>query len=86
MKGKSIYVLQINHVFDYDVLKNDCEVFENIDDAKQELKKIVGNERKYIERDEWVIETDTDLDFEAYLDGEYSSNHLVVSIDEKIVK
>lgn len=86
MKGKVVYVLNIDQVFDFQTLKNDIEVFESLEDAKEEFNKFVETERKNAEKDDWVIETDTELDFEAYEDGEYASNHSVASIEEKTIR
>lgn len=86
MKGKSIYVLNINQVYDCESLKNDIEVFAKLEDAKKEFNKFVKEERKNAKNDDWVIETDTEFEFEAYEDGEYSTNHSVASIEEKTIR
>lgn len=80
-----VYVLTIRQVLDYDILQDSCEVFAKLEDAKKEFNKFLDKERANIEKDDWLIETDTELDFEAYLDGEYTANHTKVSIEEKEV-
>ena len=86
MKGKVVYTLKIHQVCDYDELKNSVEVFEKLEDAQKEFNEFIKDEKQYVDKDNWVIETDTDMDFEAYRYGEYTSNHVIVSIEEQIIK
>lgn len=81
MKGNFVYVVHIRQVCDFEFLRDDCEVFASLEDAQKMFKSFVEDERKYVERDEWEIESDDDTTFEAFVDGEYSSNHTYASIE-----
>lgn len=86
MKGKIVYTLKIHEVSDYEELNNRVEVFEKLDDAEKALKEFVDDNKQYVEKNDWYVNINTDMDFEAYLDGEYLGNHIVVSIEEQIIK
>lgn len=85
MKGKTVFVLMVRQVYDGELLRNDCRVFADLDDAKQSMKKFVDDEKHYVKRDEWLVVTDDDILFEAYLEGDYNSNHTEAVITEKEV-
>jgi hypothetical protein len=86
MRGKKVYVLQIEQVVDYVILQNDCDLYEHLDDAKQALKSFVDDEMQYVKRDGWEIDSNDDMSFCAYLEGEYPINHVEAVIKEEIIQ
>ena len=85
MKGTIVYLLKIEEIYDYEKF-NEEEVYSSLEEAKKEFDRLAYNARKEAEKDEWIIETDDSMAFTAYLDGEYSCNHVEISIDKKVIK
>lgn len=82
MKGKFIHIVHTNIVIEYESYDYEMKAFQNPEDAKKYFNEIVTKEKKDIKgKEEWVIDEDSETSFEAYIDGEYSSDHIVVSLD-----
>ena len=76
-----LYTLELGH--DYEEMKQGSYgVFGTLGKAKEEFDRIVGNVRKEDEDEDYFVETDTDLRYEAYEDGYASRNHSYVWIEE----
>ena len=85
MKGKKIFVLIQDSIYDCDV-NNIVEVYSSFESAKKDFDKLVSNARKEAENNDWLIETDEDMSFCAYEDGEYVYFHTDISIKEQEIK
>lgn len=74
---KKATILFIEQFDDGEELRKDISLYENEADAVKALKDFVDDERGYIKEnhEEWVIEKDTEMEFEAYSDGYYSTDH-----------
>jgi hypothetical protein len=81
MKGKEVYVVLVDDVYDY-ANHVSCEVFASKADAKKELERLklsALNDCKGLVFEEWEDE------FSYYIDGDYTSNHYDVSIVTKTI-
>ena len=85
MKGKKIFVLIQDSIYDCDE-DNRVEVYSSFESAKKEFDKLVSNARKEAKKDDWLIETDEDMSFCAYQDGDYVYYHTIINIEEQEIK
>ena len=90
--GQKVFVVHIEQIDDYEVLRNDVTLFANEDDAKEYAKDFIDAERdalsNEIEDGYWIEEDnfDSDMSWECYADGEWSTNRTEVSITEQEIK
>lgn len=75
----TVYVIIKDTRYDYEG-ENDVQVFSSLEKAKKELQVMVKQYRKDAQNDEWVIETDDEMSFEAYEDGYECQNHYFFNI------
>lgn len=87
-----VYVLSADQAVNWELVRpyGFPMVFANLEDAKREFKKYVDEEKEYFKEHphdsiEWVTEKDTDMEYEAYEDGNYDVNHTYIVIEEKEV-
>ena len=81
MKENFIHIVHTNIVIDYESYDHEMKAFKNLEDAKKYFNELVTKEKKEIKGKDWVIDEDSEILFEAYIDGEYPSDHIVVSLD-----
>lgn len=61
-----------------------CDVYTTKEKAKAKLKEWVDvKERDYAKEHGWTIYEDTDLCFDAGLNGKYCMNNVCISVEEK---
>lgn len=73
---KKVYLVTVDQAYKGDILGNGYpRAFDSLEKAKAEFKRFVDDDKEYCNRDQWNIETDTDIDFEAYEEGCYTMNH-----------
>ena len=83
---KKIFLV-INHaVCDLEDYGISTIVFEEEEDAKKFFNEQVEGEKDAIEGLDWVISSDTDTEFEAYEDGDYTRNHTMCEIRELVIE
>jgi len=81
MKGKNIFIVQTDFLNDGENCSYQLEAFQDKEDAQKYFNELVTKEKKDIEdREDWVIDEDSETLFEAYEDGYYSENHSVISL------
>ena len=79
-----VYVVLARWCVEFENATCICGVYTNEEKAKAKLKERVDvEERDYAEEHGWTIYEDTDLCFDAGLDGEYCMNNICVSIEEE---
>lgn len=82
MKEK-VFVIVDEWCIDYEGGVQIVGTFKDEEKAKDVFKDYVGSCARVDSVDHnFSIETDTDTEFTAYLDGEYSCNHISVTIRE----
>ena len=69
-----IYLVRALQISDFEVLRNDCEVFTDKEKAETFFNEIVNKERAYAEENEWEISEDTETYFECGADGRFGEN------------
>lgn len=80
MKGNFIHIVHTNIIVDCESYDHEMKAFQDEEDAQKYFNEIVAKEKKEI-NENWVIDDDLSTSFEAYIEGEYSRNHIVVSLD-----
>ena len=82
MKGKNIFIVQTDFLNDGENCSYQLEAFQDKEDAQKYFNELVTKEKKDIkDREDWVVDEDSETSFEAYEDGYYSDNHSVVSLE-----
>ena len=56
--------------------------YKTIESAKAALKEAVKESKPMDKQNDFEVETDTDTEYEAYLDGYYIDNHSHIYIEE----
>ena len=69
------YVVDLNTEFK-------VNAFKTMEGAKKAFNDAVSESKPTDEENGFEVETDTDTDYEAYIDGEYIDNHSHVYIKE----
>lgn len=81
MKGKNIFIVQTDFLNDGENCSYQLEAFQDKEDAQKYFNELVTKEKEDIkDREDWVVDEDSDTLFEAYEDGYYSDNHSVISL------
>ena len=81
MKGKNIFIVQTDFLNDGENCSYQLEAFQDKEDAQKYFNELVAKEKKDIkDREDWVVDEDSETLFEAYEDGYYSDNHSVISL------
>lgn len=76
-----IYTLIQHIVEDGEELTLKVTPYTSLEEAKNNLKEIVENdERPNSYKKGWLIDTDNDVDFLAYEEGYYATNHSMITI------
>lgn len=83
---KKIYLVVSHAVCDLEDYGVGTISFEKEDDAKKYFNEQVAYEKDAIEGFDWVISQDTNTEFEAYEDGDYTRNHTMCEIRELIIE
>lgn len=83
MNIEKIYIVVVHQVDDFAELVLSTKPFLSSDKAKEYFNSIVEDERNYVNKKDWEIETDTDTCFCAFEDGKYSENHSFVELREE---
>ena len=83
---KSVFVVTIAQVDDYEDLGVRTEVFANYEDAVTYLKEWRDDEIQYVSGDDWVIENDNADIFTACLVGDWARSHSEGYIEEKEIR
>ena len=60
--------------------ENDVVPFKTMEEAKSHFNKAVRQYKKDAENDDWTIDCDTDMSFEAYEEGYECQNHYYFNI------
>lgn len=79
---KTISIIKIHEVKDYETLNNQVLAFEDNENAKKEYNKILlqAKEMYADEMEEWECEESL-TDFTIYPNGYYSKDHLDISLE-----
>lgn len=85
MKGKKVFVLIQNSIYECDE-DNRVEVYDSFEEAKKEFDRLVSNAKQEAKKDNWLIETDKNIEFCAYKDGEYVYYHTNIRIEKQEIK
>lgn len=80
---EKIYIVVVHQVDNFVELALSTKPFSSIDKAKEYFNSIVEDERNYVNKKGWEIETDTDTYFCAFEDGRYAENHSFVELREE---
>lgn len=81
MKGKNIFIVQTDFLNDGENCSYQLQAFQDKEDAQKYFNELVTKEKEDIkDREDWVVDEDSDTLFEAYEDGYYSDNHSVISL------
>ena len=81
MKGKNIFIVQTDFLNDGENCSYQLEAFQEKEDAQKYFNELVTKEKEDIkDREDWVVDEDSETSFEAYEDGYYSDNHSVISL------
>ena len=80
---EKIYIVVVHQVDNFAELALSTKPFSSIDKAKEYFNSIVEDERNYVNKKGWEIETDTDTCFCAFEDGRYAKNHSFVELREE---
>lgn len=83
---KKIYLVVCHAVCDLQDYGVGTIAFEKEEDAKEYFKDQVEGEKDAIKGLDWIISLDTDTEFEAYEDGDYTRNHTMCEIREMIIE
>lgn len=79
-----VYALLIERAIDMEYYNPEIPIISaSLDEVMEHFHKIVDEERKLAKRDEWEIEADDDGYFEAYEEGYYYQNHVVILVIER---
>lgn len=82
---KKIYLVVNHAVCDLEDYGVGTIAFEKEKDAKNYFNEQVEYEKNEIDGLNWIISTDSDTEFEAYEDGNYTRNHTMCEIRELII-
>ena len=86
MTMKKIFLV-INHaVCDLEDYGVGTIAFEKEEDAKKYFNEQVAYEKDAIDGLDWIISSDTDTEFEAYEDGDYTRNHTMCEIRGLVIE
>jgi hypothetical protein len=81
MKGKNIFIVQTDFLCEGDDCSYGIQAYQEKEDAQKYFNELVTKEKEDIkDKEDWVIDEDSDTLFEAYEDGYYSDNHSVISL------
>ena len=82
---KKIYLVLNHAVCDLEDYGIGTIAFEKEEDAKKFFTEQVEGEKDAIKDLDWVISQDTDTEFEAYENGNYTRNHTMCEIRELVI-
>ena len=81
MRGKNIFIIQTDFLNDGENCSYQLQAYQEKEDAQKYFNELVTKEKKDIkDREDWVVDEDSETSFEAYEDGYYSDNHSVISL------
>ena len=81
MRGKNIFIVQTDFLNDGENCSYQLQAFQDKKDAQKYFNELVTKEKEDIkDREDWVVDEDSETSFEAYEDGYYSDNHSVISL------
>lgn len=81
MKGKNIFIVQTDFLNDGENCSYQLQAYQEKEDAQKYFNELVTKEKEDIkDREDWVVDEDSETSFEAYEDGYYSDNHSVISL------
>jgi hypothetical protein len=78
MKGKEVYVVIVDDVYDYEAFGIRSFVYEHEADAKAKVAELKAS--AISSEMEWYVLDESDFGFSYYEDGKYTCNHYDVSI------
>lgn len=76
------YVLVLDWATNYEEDVNIIGVFHTLEDAERLYKETLSNERKLAEEKGYEVETDDNVCFTAYEEGNYMTEHTRLYIQE----
>lgn len=80
-----VYLLIQDYVTDLNI-EFKVDAYKTMDSAKAALKEAVKESKPIDKFNDFEVETNTDTEYEAYVDGEYVDNHSHIYIEEVEVK
>lgn len=83
---KKIYLVVSHAVCDLEDYDVGTIAFEKEDDAKKYFDEQVEMEKAEIDGEGWIISSNTDTEFEAYEEGDYTRNHTMCEIRELVIE
>lgn len=83
---KKIYLVVNHAVCDLEDYGVGTIAFEKEDDAKKYFDEQVEMEKAEIDGEGWIISSNTDTEFEAYEEGDYTRNHTMCEIRELVIE
>lgn len=82
MEQNKHYIIVLDWASDDDANTCILGVRHSLEEALEVFKEHVEEEREFANDRNWCVETDTDLEFSAYEDGYYVSEHTRIHIVE----
>lgn len=83
---KKIYLVVSHAVCDLEDYGVGTIAFEKEEDAKKYFDEQVEMEKAEIDGEGWIVSSDTDTEFEAYEEGDYTRNHTMCEIRELVIE
>ena len=77
------YVLTVDYATDGDAGSDVLGIFHSPEAAKTEYDKQVATERENAENNNWTVEVDEDVLFEAHAEGDHANNHVCLYVQEE---
>ena len=81
MKGENIFIVRTEFVCDGDDCCCGIQAFQEREDAQKCFNGFVEREKKELKnKEDWVVDEDSNTSFEAYEDGYYADNHSIIRL------
>jgi len=82
---QKVWVLHRECVIDYELSSREIKIFRSEEAARKEFKEKAKHDRKYCCTSEWEVGTDDEDNFDAYEDGRYAQNHIMIELKETVI-
>lgn len=82
---EKIWVVHRECVIDYELSSREIKVFHNESDARKAFGELAKHDREYCTKSEWEVGTDNEACFDAYEDGWYAQNHILIELSETVI-
>jgi hypothetical protein len=82
---EKVWVLHRECVIDYELSSREIKIFRSEEEARKEFKEKAKHDRKDCCTSEWEVGTDDENNFDAYEDGFYAQNHIMIELEETVI-